>query len=45
MNSHPMLARLEQAGFPLFEQWLLDTLRGEVTAEEATASFESRRGS
>jgi diadenosine tetraphosphatase ApaH/serine/threonine PP2A family protein phosphatase len=38
------LERLEQAGFPLFEQWLLDALRGEISAEEATESFESRRG-
>ena len=36
--------RLEQAGFPLFEQWLVEALRGEISAEEATASFESRRG-
>jgi predicted phosphodiesterase len=38
------LEMLAQAGFPLFEQWLVDTLRGDVTAEEATAAFESRRG-
>jgi hypothetical protein len=37
------LARLEQPGFPLFRQWFVDALRGEVSAEEATASFESRR--
>ena len=38
------LARLEEPGFPLFTQWFVDSLRGEVSAEEATASFESRRG-
>jgi len=38
------LARLERAGFPLFERWLVGPLRGEISAEEATASFESRRG-
>ena len=43
-DTEAALARLEQAGFPLFEQWLVDSLRGEVSAEEATASFESRRG-
>jgi predicted phosphodiesterase len=43
-DAEAALARLERAGFPLFEQWLLDSLRGEVSAEEATASFESRRG-
>lgn len=36
---------LEAPGFPLFEQWLVGVLEGRVTAEEATASFESRRGS
>jgi predicted phosphodiesterase len=43
-DAEAALARLERAGFPLFEQWLVDSLRGEVSAEEATASFESRRG-
>jgi hypothetical protein len=38
------LERLAQTGFPLFEQWLAGPLRGEVSAEEATASFEHRRG-
>lgn len=38
------LETLAQADFPLFERWLVDTLRGDVTAEEATAAFESRRG-
>ncbi len=39
------LASLEGAEFPLFQQWCVRSLRGEVSAEEATASFESRRGS
>ena len=43
-DAEAALALLEQAGFPLFRQWLVDTLHGEVSAEEATASFESRRG-
>jgi predicted phosphodiesterase len=43
-DSHSALARLEQARFPLFAVWLVDSLRGEISAEEATASFESRRG-
>lgn len=43
-DSVAALETLEKAGFPLFERWLVDTLRGEVSAEEATASFESRRG-
>jgi predicted phosphodiesterase len=34
---------LAASGFPLFEQWLAPPLRGEVTAEEATAEFERRR--
>jgi predicted phosphodiesterase len=38
------LERLERPGFPLFEQWFVGSLRGEIGAEEATASFESRRG-
>jgi predicted phosphodiesterase len=38
------LEALAEPGFPMFEQWFARTLRGEVTAEEATASFESRRG-
>jgi putative phosphoesterase len=37
------LDTLAEPGFPLFEQWFAQTLRGEVTAEEATESFESRR--
>jgi len=43
-DTEAALARLEQPGFPLFRQWLVDALRGEISAEEATASFESRRG-
>ena len=43
-DAEAALERLERAGFPLFERWLVDSLRGEISAEEATASFESRRG-
>jgi predicted phosphodiesterase len=39
------LELLGGTGFPVFEGWFGRTLRGEVTAEEATESFESRRGS
>jgi diadenosine tetraphosphatase ApaH/serine/threonine PP2A family protein phosphatase len=39
--AHDLLAG---TGFPLFEQWFGAVLRGEVTAGEATAEFESRRG-
>jgi predicted phosphodiesterase len=42
-DTEAALNALERAGFPLFRQWLVDSLRGEVSAEEATASFESRR--
>ena len=35
---------LAATGFPGYEQWFARTLRGEVTAEEATAYFESQRG-
>jgi putative phosphoesterase len=38
------LAVLADTGFPMFDAWFARTLRGQVTAEEATASFESRRG-
>ncbi len=38
------LRRLAQAGFPLHEQWFARSLRGEVSAEEASLSFEQRRG-
>jgi putative phosphoesterase len=44
-DTEAALARLEQAGFPLYRQWLVDSLSGAISAEEATASFESRRGS
>ena len=37
------LATLFEAGFPMYEGWFARTLRGGVTAEEATESFESRR--
>ena len=43
-DTEAALDMLERAGFPLFRQWLVGSLRGEVSAEEATASFESRRG-
>ena len=43
-DAEAALDRLAQAGFPLFEQWCVRTLHGEVGAEEATASFESRPG-
>lgn len=38
------LRRLARTGFPLLADWLEPVLRGEVTADEATRSFESRRG-
>jgi len=38
------LETLAETGFPMFDAWFARTLRGEVTAEEATAAFESRRG-
>jgi predicted phosphodiesterase len=34
---------LRSTTFPLVEEWLAPVLRGEVSAEEATASFERRR--
>jgi predicted phosphodiesterase len=37
------LAALSGTAFPLVGQWLAPVLRGEVTAEEATAEFERRR--
>jgi predicted phosphodiesterase len=43
-DAEAALERLGRAGFPLFERWLVEPLRGEIGAEEATASFESRRG-
>ena len=42
-DAEAALDTLAQAGFPLFRQWFVGALRGEVSAEEATASFESRR--
>jgi hypothetical protein len=42
-DAEAALDELSLTGFPLAEQWLAPVLRGEVTAEEATASFESRR--
>ena len=38
------LELLAATGFPTHERWFARTLRGEVTAEEATACFESQRG-
>jgi putative phosphoesterase len=38
------LVRLADAGFPLHEQWFARSLGGEVSAEEASLSFEQRRG-
>jgi len=43
-DAEAALERLERAGFPLFERWLIEPLRGEISGEEATESFESRRG-
>ena len=43
-DTEAALQTLERPGFPLFGEWLVESLRGEVSAEEATASFESRRG-
>jgi predicted phosphodiesterase len=36
--------RLERAGFPSFDDWFARPLRSEITADEASAEFESRRG-
>ena len=37
------LETLAETEFPMLEGWFGRTLRGEVTAEEATETFESRR--
>jgi hypothetical protein len=42
-DAEAALEELLRTGFPLAEQWLAPVLRSEVTAAEATASFESRR--
>jgi diadenosine tetraphosphatase ApaH/serine/threonine PP2A family protein phosphatase len=42
-DAEAALEELPRTGFPLAEQWLAPVLRSEVTAAEATASFESRR--
>ena len=42
-DAEAALDELPRTGFPLAEQWLAPVLRSEVTAAEATASFESRR--
>jgi hypothetical protein len=34
---------LAATGFPAFDEWFAPALCGEVTAEEATETFESRR--
>lgn len=38
------LATLAGTGFPFLDDWFGSVVRGEVTADEATAVFESRRG-
>ena len=43
-DARAALESLERTRFPLFRQWFVPMLNGEVTAEEATESFESRRG-
>jgi putative phosphoesterase len=35
--------RLERAAFPAFDDWFARPLRSEITADDATAEFESRR--
>jgi predicted phosphodiesterase len=42
-DAEAALASLAEPGFPLFDHWFVDALRGEVGAEEATESFERRR--
>ena len=36
-------AVLAETGFPMFDAWFADSLRGAVTADEATTEFERRR--
>ncbi len=43
-DAQAALEQLERTGFPLLRQWFVPMLNGEVSAEEATESFESRRG-
>ncbi len=43
-DAEAALERLAGTGFPLLGDWLEPVLRGELTAEEATRTFESRRG-
>ncbi len=43
-DAEAAFAVLSETGFPFFDDWYGPGLRGEVTAEEATAIFESRRG-
>lgn len=42
-DAEAALASLAGTGFPLLEQWIGSVVRREVSADEATASFESRR--
>lgn len=43
-DSSAGLARLAATGFPRLDDWFGAVARGEVSAEEATATFERRRG-
>ena len=43
-DAEAAFAVLSETGFPLLDEWYGAVVRGEVTAEEATAHFESRRG-
>lgn len=43
-DAETALEALARTGFPMVDAWFTRTLRGEVTADEATESFESRRG-
>jgi predicted phosphodiesterase len=43
-DAEAAFAVLSETGFPLLDDWYGPVVRGEVTAEEATAIFESRRG-
>jgi putative phosphoesterase len=43
-DAEAAFARFAGIGAPLFEAWFGPVVRGEVSAEEATAQFESRRG-
>ena len=43
-DAEAAFAVLSETGFPLLDDWYGAVFRGEVTAEEATAHFETRRG-